>query len=120
MTSFFSLSFFDSSFLSRPCWQPSWSRLLGSSWIARRHPFRVCRCVYTNGAQAHSLRHVGRSDLSLGPLLRRLDEHADFKIEPTFPSPFYVDYSVGRQEFGVLAAGSISPHDGHERLSPLP
>lgn len=30
----------------------------------------------------------------MDPLLRMVDEHADFKIDPTFPSPFYVGDSV--------------------------
>lgn len=49
--------------------------------------------------------------LSLDPLLRRVDEHADFKIDPTFPSPFYVGcsvWSVERQEFGV--GGRLNSH----------
>lgn len=76
-----------------------WSRPVGPSSIARRYPFRVCRCLYTNGAQAHNLRHVGRSDLwsaagLLDPLLRGVDEHADVKIDPAFPSPVYVGCSV--------------------------
>lgn len=36
-----------------------------------------------------------------------VDEHADFKIDPTFPSPFYVGDSVKAGKNSVLAGGSI-------------
>lgn len=55
----------------------------------------------------------GRTSASLDPLLRGVDEHADFKIDPAFPSPFYVGCSVQCcveqqcQEFSVLDGGLI-------------